>query len=112
MVALESQIINWKSLEFNAMALNDNGVNMTELLSFFSNSDINILCFNFTKIYCIMSVGRHILDCKLAINVNCFDEIRHNGERNRSDVTSFDRLKCCCHHNLRNMFRQMMHGRN
>ena len=59
------------------------------------------------------SDGR-ILDCKPAMHANCFDEIRknmihdfgsrHNGVRNKSDVTSLNRLKSCCHHSLRNLY--------
>ena len=58
-------------------------------------------------------LARKNLDCKLAIYVNCFNEIqknmihdlgsRHSGVRNGSDVSSLDKLKSCYHHSLRDM---------
>ena len=59
-----------------------------------------------------MSRDGCISDCKFAMYVHCVDEIkktdsdlgsRHSCKRNRSDVTSLDILKSCCHHSLRGM---------
>ena len=117
---------NWESFEFNAVAFNDTGVNMIQLFSFSSGSDLNVFCLNFSNKknkerycgmshlqLCIMSIDGYISDCKLAMCASCFDEIkknmiyhlcsRHNGERNRSDATSFDKCESCCHHSLRDM---------
>ena len=52
--------------------------------------------------------------CKLAMHTKSFNPIRknnmydlcgsHNNVANRSSVTSFVRLKSCCHHSLRNLY--------
>ena len=62
---------------------------------------------------CVRDLDGRILDCKLAMHANFFDEnmthdlsSMHNGMRNKSDVTSFDVitvLKIC-------VFRQLVHG--
>ena len=95
------------------------------LFNIISISDLNFVCFKYLKMKggveevfygCLRGLYERIPECKLAMHVNCMDEIQnstihdvgsnHNGGSNR-----LDRLKSCCHHSLRHLcFTQMVHG--
>ena len=61
----------------------------------------------------IRGLDGKIPDCNLAVHANCFDKIRknmlynldsmHDDASNGISVTIWDRLKSCCHHNLRDL---------
>ena len=68
-----------------------------------------------SNLWCTSSIDGRILDCKLVMHVNCFDEIRknvlynvdskHDSARNGKSVTTLEKLKSCCHPSP-----QMVHG--
>ena len=120
---LQVERINWHSFVFKIEALNNAKANMIVMsLIFFyvwiSNTFATTILTKKKErgveeevIYgCERGLYRRLLDSKFAMHSNCFNEIqrsmRQNGMRNRPDVISLDRLKSCCHYNLRGLCAQ------
>ena len=121
----QGQMVNCDSFKVNAVALDEAKKNMIDVFQYSFKFRLNIFCFNiFNKkmkggnmekvIYgCARVSDRRISHCKPAMHANCFNEIwknmihdigsRQNGVRNRSDVSSLDRLKSSCHDSLRDL---------
>ena len=82
--------------------------------SIFINKKMNRCIVDEVSYGCVRSLDGRKLDWKLAMHANCFNEIwknmiqdlgsRQNGIRNRSDVSSLNKLKSCCHHSIQDLF--------